>query len=387
MSIITLPKMDRVILSHDAKVTLNEEVARLEAKRVFLIASTTLSRTTTVVDELVHALGKRFAGLYTDIAPHTPSSSIIACAKSARHAFADLIVTVGGGSITDAGKIAALCMSQEIERPEQLKPFFNSLDADGNRHEPTFNPPDVRVICIPTTLSGGEFNYRAGLTDTQLARKHIIGHPLMIPSSVILSPSISRHTPRDLYLSTGIRALDHAVETLCSIDANPYTDALAQQAIKLLYKGLQDLHNNETNDAARMDCHVGAWLSMTGVVGRLRLGASHAIGHVLGARAGMPHGHTSCVMLATVMRYNESNLEQHFSKISEAMGNRDRSPSDHVAQLVKELHLPHRLRDCGVTAEMLPDLAQECMSESWIYSNCKPIKSWKDVLGLLEAAY
>jgi alcohol dehydrogenase class IV len=136
-----------------------------------------------------------------------------------------------------------------------------------------------------------------------------------------------------------------------------------------------------------MDCHVGAWLSMTGVVGRLRLGASHAIGHVLGARAGMPHGHTSCVMLATVMRYNESNLEQHFSKISEAMGNRDRSPSDHVAQLVKELHLPHRLRDCGVTAEMLPDLAQECMSESWIYSNCKPIKSWKDVLGLLEAAY
>lgn len=387
MSIISLPKMDRVVLSSDANVTLNEEVDRLGANRVFLIASTTLSRKTTVVDELVHTLGQRFAGLYTDIAPHTPSSSIIACAKSARHAFADLIVTVGGGSITDAGKIAALCMSQGIERPEQLKPFFNSLDADGNRHEPVFNPPDVRVICIPTTLSGGEFNYRAGLTDTQSATKHIIGHPMMIPSSVILSPSISRLTPRDLFLSTGIRALDHAVETLCSIDANPYTDALALQAIKLLYKGLQDVQKDEANNVARLDCHVGAWLSMTGVVGRLRLGASHAIGHVLGARAGMPHGHTSCVMLATVMRFNESKLKQHFSKISEAMGNRDCSPSDHVKHLVQELHLPHRLRDCGVTTKMLPDLAQACMSEPWIYSNCAPIKSWNDVLGLLKAAY
>ena len=387
MSIITLPKMDRIILSNDAKVTLNEEVSRLGANRVFLIASTTLSRKTTVVDELAQALGKRFAGLYMDIAPHTPSASIIACAKSARHAYADLIVTVGGGSITDAGKIAALCMSQEIERPEQLKPFFNSLDADGNRHEPVFSPPDARVICIPTTLSGGEFNYRAGLTDTQSATKHIIGHPMMIPSSVILSPDISKHTPRELFLSTGIRALDHAIETLCSIDANPYTDALAIQAIKLLYKGLQEVQNNEANNAARLDCHVGALLSMTGVVGRLRLGASHAIGHVLGARAGMPHGHTSCVMLATVMRYNESNLEQHFSKISEAMGSQDRSPSDQVAHLVQDLHLPHRLRDCGVTMEMLPGLAQACMSEPWIYSNCAPIKSWQDVLGLLEAAY
>lgn len=387
MSIITMPKMDRVILSNDASVALLDEIDRLASNRVFLVASATLSKKTKVVDELIHTLGRRFSGIYTGVTPHTPSSAVIDCANHARRTNPDLIVTIGGGSITDAGKITALCLSHGIEKPEQLIPFFNTVDENGIRREPVFSPPDVRVLCIPTTLSGGEFNYRAGVTNTQYGTKNIIGQPKMIPISVILSPNISRHTPLNLFLSTGIRALDHAIETLCSIDANPYTDAISLQAIKLLHKGLQDLHTNEGNDSTRLDCHVGAWLSMTGVIGQLRLGASHAIGHVLGAHAGVSHGITSCVMLSAVMRYNEKHLGSDFSKISEAMGNIAQSPSDNIARLVQDLHLPFRLRDCGVRAEMLQAIAQASMAEPWIYSNFRPIQSWHDVLGLLESAY
>lgn len=387
MATVVLPKMDRVVLSLDAKLSLLEQVQHLGSQRVFLIASATLQHETPVIAEFIEALGSFFAGCYVGIPPHVPADSVIECAAKAREANADLIVTIGGGSVTDAGKVAALCMQHAIQNSAQFEPFFNTLDANGNRLEPEFVPPTVRVICIPTTLSGGEFNYRSGVTDPALALKRIIGNPVMIPTAVILSAAVSSHTPPRLFLSTGIRALDHAVETLCSLDANPYTDAMATQAIGLLCDGLRRVNADPTDDQARLNCHVGAWLSMTGVVGRLRMGASHAIGHVLGGSAGMPHGYTSCVMLPAVLRYNENALGENSHRISEAMGRVQAHPAELVKQLVQSLELPSRLRDCGVSREALPDLAKKSMSESWIYSNPCAIKDWKDVLGILEAAY
>jgi maleylacetate reductase len=387
MSTVVLPKMDRVVLSTDAKQSLLEHVQHLGGQRVFLIASATLQNETPIIAEIIEALGSLFAGSYVGIPPHVPADSVIDCASRAREAQADLIVTIGGGSVTDAGKVTALCMQHAIQTPAQFEPFYNTLDANGNRQEPTFVPPSVRVICIPTTLSGGEFNYRSGVTDPTLALKRIIGNPVMIPTAVILSASVSSHTPPALFLSTGVRALDHAVETLCSVDANPYTDAMAIQAIQMLREGLQRINVDPTDSQARLNCHVGAWLSMTGVVGRLRMGASHAIGHVLGGSAGMPHGYTSCVMLPAVLRYNENSLGENSRRISEALGNVQANPADLVAELVKSLGLPSRLRDCGVRRESLPDLARKSMSESWIYSNPRPIKDWDDVLGILQAAY
>jgi len=388
MATVVLPKMDRVVLSVDAKLSLLEQVQHLGSQRVFLIASATLQHETPVIAEFIEALGSFFAGCYVGIPPHVPADSVIECAAKAREADADLIVTIGGGSVTDAGKVAALCMQHAIQNSAQFEPFFNTLDANGNRLEPEFVPPTVRVICIPTTLSGGEFNYRSGVTDPALALKRIIGNPVMIPTAVILSAAVSSHTPPRLFLSTGIRALDHAVETLCSLDANPYTDAMATQAIGLLCDGLRRVNADPTDDQARLNCHVGAWLSMTGVVGRLRMGASHAIGHVLGGSAGMPHGYTSCVMLPTVLRYNENALGENSHRISEAMGR----VQAHPAELVETTRSITRTAVSaegigGVSREALPDLAKKSMSESWIYSNPRAIKDWQDVLGILEAAY
>ena len=278
-------------------------------------------------------------------------------------------------------------MTYPIETQEQFEPFFNTLDRNGNRVEPLFEAPETRVICVPTTLSGGEFNYRAGLTDPMSGLKRIIGHPRMIPANVILSSDVSHHTPSRLFLSTGIRALDHAVETLCSIDANSYTSALATQAIGLLTRGLQSVNLDPNDRQARLDCHVGAWLSMTGVVGRLRMGASHAIGHVLGAQAGMAHGDTSCVMLPVVLRHNEPRLGQALKTLGEALASGDTSPAQALADLIETFNLPRRLRDCGVSESMLPNLAQACMHEPWIHTNPRRLSSWEDVLALLKQAF
>lgn len=387
MPTVSLPRMNEVVLSDNMQASLLELLSQRSARRVFLLASATLARNTSVIDNLVSCLGSDCVGINTGIPPHTPAVSVIECAGQAKRARADLVVTIGGGSVTDAGKLVALCMTHSIETPAQFEPFFNTLDRDGNRVEPYFDPPDTPVISVPTTLSGGEFNYRAGLTDPVTGLKRIIGRPQMIPASVILSPDVSRHTPSRLFLSTGIRAMDHAVETLCSIDANPYTSALATQAIALLNRGLRSLHLDPEDLQSRLDCHVGAWLSMTGVVGRLRMGASHAIGHVLGARAGMAHGDTSCVMLPVVLRHNEPVLGPVGQTLAHTLASGEGSPALALASLIGTLNLPNRLRDCGVSESMLPDLARACMQEPWTHANPRPLKSWQDVLALLRQAY
>ena len=129
-------------------------------------------------------------------------------------------------------------------------------------------------------------------------------HRGIVPESVILDPAVTVHTPEWLWLSSGVRAVDHAVETLLSLDANDYTDGTSLQALRSLGAGLAGVKADAGDLDARLRCMMGAWLSMVGIVSGTRLGASHAIGHILGGSAGVPHGHTSCVMLPYVLDYN-----------------------------------------------------------------------------------
>ena len=95
-------------------------------------------------------------------------------------------------------------------------------------------PPGVRSIAVPTTLSAGEFTSFAGCTDTVRQVKESYGHALMMPRSVILDPAVTVHTPEWLFLSTGIRAVDHAVEDICSINPQPFSDGTSMHALRLL---------------------------------------------------------------------------------------------------------------------------------------------------------
>ena len=215
-----------------------------------------------------------------------------------------------------------------------MEPFRTVVDENGNRHFPEYTAPSVRSIVIPTTLSGGEFNARAGITNTVEKLKQSYIHPGIIPISVILDPAATIYTPEWLWLSTGIRAIDHAVETFCSLDATPYTDGAALQALRLLSKGLSKVRANPSDLDARLQCLMGAWISMTGVVTGTRLGASHAIGHILGGTANVPHGHTSCVMLPYVLDYNAAINSHRQSEIASALGEPGSTAGDALDRLI-----------------------------------------------------
>jgi maleylacetate reductase len=385
---IVFTGMERVVFGRPAAVAVVEAAERLGATRVFLLAGTTLNRKTDEVRKIAEALGPRFAGVHDEMPAHSPRDAVVACANKARDAGCDLLVSVGGGSTTDGGKAVTICLEHDIREPDGLEPFRTVVDpVTGKRSFPQYRAPKVRQICVPTTLSGGEFNARAGVTEPRLRLKQSFIHPGIIPLSVIFDPAITVHTPEWLWLSTGIRAVDHAVETYCSIDGNAYFDSTSLQALRLLGRGLPAVKRNPNDLAARLDCQIGAWISMTGIVSGTRMGASHAIGHVLGGSAGVPHGYTSCVMMPAVLAFNASVNGDRQAEISAALDAAGQPASEVLDKFIGGLGLPRRLRDVGVKQEDLQRIATNCMLDDWTFSNPRTINGAQEIVPILESVY
>jgi len=378
---------ERVLFGRAYGACIEEEATRLRASRVFALVSRSLAGTTPLLQDLRDRLGIHLAGVREGLPQHMPRDTVVEVAAQVQAAKADLLVCIGGGSVIDTGKMVQLCLAEHVTEPAQLDFLHQRVATDGTTVEPELAEPEVRMICVPTTLSGGEFSGRAGCTDRATGMKHIYTHPLLAPRSVILDPWLTRHTPSWLWLSSGIRAVDHATEGLCSERANPYADGLALNALRLLGEGLRASHLDPTDIEARLNCQLGVWSAMGVLQAGVPMGASHGIGHVLGGKLGVAHGYTSCVMLPSVLRFNAPVNEARQRRVSAALGTPELSAGDAVARLVHELGLPGRLRDVDVRRDHLDEIAKQAMHDRWIHMNPRRIETPAQILGILAAAY
>jgi maleylacetate reductase len=381
------PQMESVVFGKPFAEALAQEVDRLDARAVFVLASGTLARTTDTIDRLRQVLGNRIAGVCAKIGAHTPRTDVVEAANAAREVGADLLVTVGGGSVTDAAKMVGLCLGNGVTEPEQLDSYRARTADDGTTQRPPVKPPSVRMIAIPTTLSAGEFSAGAGCTDTVRHVKESYSHPMMMPRTVILDPEATAHTPEWLFLSTGIRAVDHAVEDICSVNGQPISEGAAYHALRLLGKGLSAVKADPADLEARLDCQIGAWMSMVGSQTSVSKGASHGIGHVLGGTAGVPHGYTSCIMLPHVLGFNHPVNGEKQARVSEALGSPEEPAAEVLGALIAVLGLPTRLRDVGVKSEQLDLIAENSMHDRWIHTNPRKIDGPGVIRTLLDAAW
>jgi len=379
--------MESVTFGRPAAEVVAEEARRAEAERVFLMVSGTLNRETDEVAKLRRALGNRFAGLFDHMPPHTPRHAVIEAAAMAREAGADLIVTLGGGSATDGAKAVQLCLANDIRSVEAIDGLRPVAGPDGALGlPPSMKPPTVPQITVPTTLSAGEFSAIAGVTDERSRVKELIRHPLIIPRAVVLDPAVTVHTPEWLFLSTGVRAVDHCVEGVCSGEANPFGDAQALHGLALLARGLARVKANAGDIAARLDCQIGSWLSMGPLAGGVPMGASHGIGYVLGAMFDIPHGHTSCIMLPAVMRWNKPVNAERQALIAAAMGHPGEDAGDVLDAFIAGLGMPRSLGAVGIRADSFDTMSDAAMKTPWVPRNPRPIAGPEQVREILELA-
>ena len=365
---------------------LAEEAESLDAERIFLLVSSTLRNNTDEIARIEAALGSRLAMTYDGIAPHAPRTDVLKAMVAARGVNTDLIITVGGGSVTDAGKVIALGLKHNMLSHEDFEGFYVYVDDDGNTVAPVFDGPDIRVICCPTTLSGGEFNTMGGVTDDRENKKQGYTHRLMAPVAIVLDPALTVHTPEWLWHSTGVRAVDHALESLSSRHSSYFCDGVAESALRLLSQAMPAVKADPGDLDARLKCQVGAWQSMIPIIGGVPMGASHAIGHVLGGTADVPHGYCSCVMAPAVLAFNKPVTGDKQVKISDSFGRPGEDASTVLDEFIRGLGMPRTLGEVGVTDEQLDLIAEYTMLDFWSRTNPREITGPGDVRAILEQA-
>ena len=373
--------MDEVVFGRPAADAVAAQIDRLRSNRAFLMVSGTLNRNTDEIEKIRQALGARCVATFDAMPPHTPREAVIAAAAQAREAGADLIVTVGGGSITDGAKAVQLCLANNISSVEDI----DRIRAVKGM-APDIKAPTVRQISVPTTIAGGEFSAMAGVTNLRTKVKETVRHELVIPRAAILDPAVTVHTPQWLFLSTGIRAVDHCVEGLCSREAHPYADAQALKGLSMLAQALPRVKADPHDLDARMDCQIGTWLSMGPLSSGVPMGASHGIGYVLGAVYDVPHGYTSCVMLPSVMRWNKPGNAGRQAQVAAAMGHPGKDAGDVLDDFIRGLGLPRSLQDVRIGPEHFDRIAEQAMATPWIPRNPRKIDNPAQVREILLMA-
>ena len=373
--------IEEVVFGHPAAGAIVAQMDRLGTRRAFLMVSGTLNRQTDEIEKIRRTLGSRCAGVFDAMPAHTPREAVIAAAKAAREADADLIVTVGGGSITDGAKAVQLCLANGITDIAEIDRIRVHKGV-----APEMQPPTVRQISVPTTIAGGEFSSIAGVTDRKTNVKQMLRHPLAVPRATILDPAITVHTPEWLFLSTGIRAVDHCVEAICSRETHPYADAQSVKGLAMLADALPRVKANPSDLDARMDAQLGTWLSMGALSAGVPMGASHGIGYVLGAAFNVPHGYTSCVMLPAVMRWNARDTAERQMIVAAAMGYPGHDAADVLDAFIRSLGMPRSLADVRVSPEHFDAIAEQAMRTNWIPRNPRKIESAADVRDILILA-
>ena len=380
--------IERVVYGRPAGAALRAEAERLGAKKVFVTTSKSVAQSA-LLASVVDGLGELHAGTYAGITAHSPRPCVVEGAAMARAAGADLIVAVGGGSVIDATKTILIALWQDVTTVDELDAYRAGKPKEGAAppSEAIRPPADaIRMIAVPTTLSAAEFNAFAGISDPRKGIKESFGHRLIVPRVIVLDPAATLATPMDLMLSTGLKAVDHAVERLCSQQAHPFVLGTATEALKLLARALPAHKANPDDMATRLDLQFGMWLSIGAGTSGVGVGASHGIGHVLGAACHVPHGHTSCVMLPSVLRWNLPANAERQKRVGEAFGKPDAAAGDLVEGLVKALGLPGRLSEVGVGRDRFREIAEKSMHDQTVLNNPRPIKKPEQVMEILELA-
>lgn len=329
----------RVISGIGALARLPAVLDSVNARRAMVVTGSTLAGKTDLVSRVEAAAGPAHAGTFSGCGQHVPASTVANAVEHAARLKADALIVFGGGSPIDTGKMIV----------------YRQIEAGAG---------PIPQINIPTTLSAGEFTHAAGMTDEETRVKNIFAHKGIQPRVVIYDPELTVATPPQLWTSTGVKALDHAVEGLWWPNCHPYLHSLRLGAIADLQQYLPASADPRELEA-RLACMHAAWKSIAGLLSADNVGfrLSHPLGHQIGARWDIPHGVTSCIVLPAACRFLLPRTEAAQAGIASAMGMPGSSAEEAINRFLDRLDVPRRLSDCGATRDEIPLVAEAVANE------------------------
>jgi maleylacetate reductase len=384
----------RIVFGNGKVDSIKDEVRKLGGKRVLVLSGKTVAEKTDSVRRVNDALGDMSAGVYSNLTQRAPLSTAVEAANLAVAQGVDTLVGVGGSTISDASRMIAVLMAEGITTEAQLRQLGEDQDM---MLSPNLEGKTLPFqVSIPTTLSAGEFNMGGGnVLDDQAGHKIRVRSPRLYADLILLDAVMTEGTPDWLWLSTGVKALDHCIERLYTTGNQPAIDAPILAAAEIIFTHLPKSRESDNDPEARLQCLVAAWMSMMGAP-NFATGLSHAIGHIIGVHYSVGHGYTSCVTQPYVMEFNRPVSAAKQALLARSAGLDTRGLSDEAAaeaaaravdDFVLGLGMPHRLRELEIPEEDLPKIAELVLTDGACRNNPIPITSAEQVLEVLRAAF
>ena len=340
-----------------------------------------------MLDQIRFGLGAKCAAIFDAVKPHSPTHSIAQAVECARDARVDVLVSAGGGSAIDTAKGVAALLAEGGSLPR----FGVRFTPPNQKEVPPMPAPKLPHIAIPTTLSGGEYSYSAGIS--QGGKKYIVADPKLAPRTVLLDPEAAATAPGRLLAASGMNALAHCVEAVYSTETQPLTEAYCLTGIGLIARYLPRAAANSRDLEALSCVQVAACLSGMGVYSAWT-GIHHAIVHVVGGRYKAPHAEIHALMLPYAMRWNLDATVGAHARMAREIGIAGDDENalaaavpEHVFAMNQRMGLPLRLRELGVPREGLKQLAIDALDDYSIHTNPKPVTAKEQVLEVLEQAW
>lgn len=378
----------RLVCRPGAVSSLAKELEPIGAKRWMLVSGTRTAQGL-AAHAVRQALGPLLVAQWVGVPQHSGVSTVSAMADHARAHAVDGFVAVGGGSASDSAKAAAILLAEG----GQLADHANVFHPPDRYLQQVLTVPKLPIVAVPTTLSAAEVTPGLGIRDDD-GHKLVFWDPGVVPRLILLDAAMCTDVPTDIFASTGMNALAHAIEGMYSRMRNPVSEALALQSIGYLRDALPQVVDAPMNVLARERALIGAYLSGL-VISNARVGIHHGICHGLGSMGGLSHGLANAILLPHAMRFNLEAARQSLALAATAF-----DPQAHtlpapeaalaavsaVSQLQQRLGLPTRLRDAGLDQSLLDRLAHHAMSDRGLYFNPR-LATQDEVLQLLEAAW
>jgi alcohol dehydrogenase class IV len=326
--------------------------------------------------------GLEVAGVFDDVHQDSSTATVEACAAAAKEAGADSLLAVGGGSVMDTAKVAAVVFSHGGGVLD-YEGLYTLPRGDDGLGAPL---PVAPVACIPTTAgTGSEVSMGAVIKDPEQEIKILIGDFPMFPKLAILDPESTRTLPPQIAAATGMDAMTHAIEAYTTPEWSPHGEAFCLQALRMIRDNLPVAVEDPSNEDARGNMLVAAALAIVpGAAATSALGAVHSMSHSAGARHGVPHGVANSINLPHVIRFNcagGAEIADRYREIAELMGaesgGSDTEVGDSLASWVSELTtrigLPQRLSEVGVPEADVPALVEGAMGDGCSLTNAREL--------------
>jgi len=372
-----------VIAGHGCLSSIYKVIVGLGCRRAMILTDPGV-RKAGLADLVKNALVDFCVGIYDNIPQDPDLESVDAATDKARELKADCIVSVGGGSVIDAGKTVCVTLRSGGKANDYINRWY------------ALSEPQTPHIVVPTTAgTGSEVTNAAVITSKLAGRKLFIADPHITPNAAILDPRFTMTLPKDMTVATAMDAMTHAVEAVTSIMANQICDGQAFQAIRLISENLPLVVADGKNEKARLNLQIAATMAGWSFT-VAQVGLAHCMAHTVGTLHHVPHGAACGIVLPHVMRFNVDHATGKLALVAQALGvdtkgmeERDAAlaAADAVEALMKKVGHPTGLRGVGVPEEDLARCAFHAIADSNILFNARPTGDPAEVLGIYTQAY